>query len=276
MSRALSCLMGATALTLSNLAFAIDDRSCVEEHARGRELEQKGELLRARDAWKACSNDACPAIVREDCTKLADQTNGRIPTLRFRAVLPDGSDAAKVSFDVDGDGEMRELGSESIALDPGRHRFRFRAAGMLDASQELNLVAGETDRVVVIRFRSAARRATVTKPRAVPTQRDEPAAIPALGWVLGGVAVASLGVGTYFGLRGRGRESDLDGCAPDCTKSSYDDMHRDYVIADVSFVVAGVATGAALFFVLNRPSSSGSSRGKGRGATQTFSSGYLP
>jgi hypothetical protein len=275
MSRVLSCLMGAAALTLSNLAFAIDDQSCVEEHARGRELEQKGELLSARDAWKACSNDACPAIVREDCTKLADQTHARIPTLRFRAVLPDGSDAAKVSFEVDGDGKMRELGSEPIALDPGRHEFRFRAAGMVDATQQLNLVTGENDRVVVIRFRSSRRRAPVTKPRAITPEREKPAAIPALGWVFGGVAVASLGVGTYFGLRGRGKESDLDDCAPGCTKSGYDDMHRDYVVADVSFVIAGVATGAALFFVLNRPSS-GSSRGKGRGATLAFSSGFLP
>jgi hypothetical protein len=273
MSRAISGLMGAAVVSLSNLALAIDDQNCVEEHARGRALEQKGELLRARDAWKACSNDACPAIVREDCTKLADQAHARIPTLRFRAVLPDGSDATKVSFEVDGDGEMRELGSEPIALDPGRHVFRFRAAGMVDATQELNLVVGETDRVVVIRLRRTTKRAPVRSQRVGPREREEPATIPALGWVFGGVAIASVGVGTYFGLRGRGKESDLDDCAPTCTKAGYDDMHRDYLIADVSFVIAGAAAGAALFFVLDRPSSGSASTG--RLPRSSFSSGVL-
>lgn len=52
-----------------------------------------------------------------------------------------------------------------------------------------------------------------------------------------------------FGLLGRGVQS----CAPDCSQGQVNDLRRDYLIADVSWITGLVAAGAALYFALTAP-----------------------
>ena len=49
----------------------------------------------------------------------------------------------------------------------------------------------------------------------VSPSQDTGASQPALGWVLGGVGVLGLGVGTYFGLRASSKWSDVETACPE-------------------------------------------------------------
>ena len=70
--------------------------------------------------------------------------------------------------------------------------------------------------------------------------------------MLGGVAVAGLGSFGYFSLTGKSKQSDLeDSCAPRCSDEDYDNMQRNFVIADVSLGVALIAGGVATWLVLD-------------------------
>jgi hypothetical protein len=78
---------------------------------------------------------------------------------------------------------------------------------------------------------------------------DEAAPIPTATWVGAGVAVVGLISFSVFALSGNSKESDLDACKPACEdRSVYDDMQRDYLIADVSLAVSVVAAGVGAYF----------------------------
>jgi hypothetical protein len=48
----------------------------------------------------------------------------------------------------------------------------------------------------------------------------------------------------------------VQACAPDCSRAQVDDLRRDYVFADVSWMTALVAAGAAVYFALAAPPAS--------------------
>ena len=69
--------------------------------------------------------------------------------------------------------------------------------------------------------------------------------------MLGGVAAAGAISFAVFGIMGRNVQS----CAPNCAQSQVNDLRRDYVIADVSWITGLVAAGFALYFALAAPAS---------------------
>jgi hypothetical protein len=72
-------------------------------------------------------------------------------------------------------------------------------------------------------------------------------------WVAGGVTVVGLIAFSVFALSGNSKESDLDACKPACDdRSVYDDMQRDYLIADVSLAVSIVAAGVGAYFYFTK------------------------
>jgi hypothetical protein len=90
-----------------------------------------------------------------------------------------------------------------------------------------------------------ARPATVEKPSPIP-------------WIVGGVGVVALGVGTVFGLKAisnadDARENCPNGlCNDEAGQKAADDAHTQATISNVAFVLGGaaVATGVVLYFVL--------------------------
>jgi len=73
-------------------------------------------------------------------------------------------------------------------------------------------------------------------------------------YVLAGTGLATLASFTYFALRGRAQESDLESrCAPNCGRDEADAMQSKYLAADVSLGLAAVSLGAATYVYLSRP-----------------------
>jgi hypothetical protein len=64
-------------------------------------------------------------------------------------------------------------------------------------------------------------------------------------WILGGIGLASLGVGGGFGIAGLSQKSTLDECRPRCASSEVDTMQRSFLVGDVLMGVGIVSLGAA-------------------------------
>jgi tetratricopeptide (TPR) repeat protein len=101
---------------------------------------------------------------------------------------------------------------------------------------------------------------------AQPTDGVKPtsAGPPVLSYVLLGVGVVGIGVGSYFGLQAMSTKSDAEGLCPDlggkrtCPASANDTLSsnkRDAILADVGFGVgiAAVAVGGYLLFTGGKP-----------------------
>jgi len=96
---------------------------------------------------------------------------------------------------------------------------------------------------------------TQPSPAPAPAKAEHASPLP---WIVGGVGVAALGVGTYFGLRAISNADKARDLCPngDCNdpagKTAADDAHTQATISNVSFVLgaAAVATGVVLYFTL--------------------------
>jgi hypothetical protein len=85
--------------------------------------------------------------------------------------------------------------------------------------------------------------------------------LPAGFWIASGVGAAALTTGIVFAALGSGNQSDVEACAPSCgveQRDAYDAMQTQYLVADISFVVAAASAGVATWFFLTRDSSSAS------------------
>lgn len=101
----------------------------------------------------------------------------------------------------------------------------------------------------------SAPQSTAPPPSSAPAQSTHASPIP---WLVGGVGVAALGVGTVFGVMAM---SNADKARDTCPKgicneaegeTAADSAHTQATISNISFIVGGaaVATGVVLYFVL--------------------------
>jgi hypothetical protein len=79
-------------------------------------------------------------------------------------------------------------------------------------------------------------------------------------YTLGGVAIASIGVGAYFGYKGTQDAKDMGkskaegGCKPNCDQSDIDAAHTKLLVANVLFGVGGAAAvGALITYLVSKP-----------------------
>ena len=236
------------ALVLWAAPSAADARACIAANERGNELRWKSKLLAAKDEFLRCSEEACPKVVREECTELARKMAADVPTLVFAVTDADGRDATEVTLFVDGSPVPGSVGASAVPIDPGTHRLRFE--GPAGSAHELSLMArpGDKNRLVRVKLDGPS-----SAPEAIDAAGADGVAerpVPMISYVLGGVGAAALGSFALFGILGKLEQ----GCAPHCTADEVGSMRRDYAIADVSLGVAVLSLGAATVFYLARPS----------------------
>jgi hypothetical protein len=237
-------------LFVSRAAHADDEEACVASSERALAAVHRQSLLEARSALVACTAAGCPDIVRSSCQRRLVEVNAAIPAVVFEMKDAAGNDLAGVQISVDGSPLEAHADGAPVVLDPGKHSFRFQAAGRPTLQKEFVLRQGERDRRERILFESAAEKPPVSH-----------------GWSplqIGGVAAAALGVagiavGSIFGVKaGSDRSSELSACGSVCATASDQNNATSYrnaflgdsTISTVGFVAGGVllATGAILFF----------------------------
>jgi hypothetical protein len=232
--------------------------TCANEHERSQLLRNEGKLIQQREALRACSDQACPGIIRADCTTWLVEVEGKLPTLVFAAESSAG-DEPDVRVFMDGRLLTERLDGKSIVVDPGVHDFRFELARFPPKQLRALVREGEKERVIAVRFDEAPPTTPAQPPPPVQQKEDKPVVpgerpVPVVVYVLGGVAVVGAASATYFGLSMlKKRDDALDTCAPFCSQERVDEVKQTGLVADVSLGVAVVSAGAALYFYFTRP-----------------------
>lgn len=211
--------------------------------------ESRGRLHVARQFWRDAAelahatHDARESIARERLVEIEK----RIPTLSMRL------DVAAPGVKVSCDGVPASIGSP-FQVDPGAHEVVVTAPGRLTTSTAV--VVKESDRRVI----DLQVGAPVAAP--VPPTDGAPGSSPtrsALVWSLGGLSVASLAVGSWFGAQAIRRNDDSkrfcdvnNACQPEGLDLR-GDASRDARISTIAFGVGGAALAGALVVWLTAP-----------------------
>jgi hypothetical protein len=242
----LLALAAALAVLLVPASAGADETdACIQASDEGQVLRDQGRLLAARARFFACSREACPRIVRADCTAWLADADARIPTVVLGAQDVDGHDLAGVKVTLDGAPLADRLDGRAVPVDPGQHAFVFEhvsPAGRRSVALSALLREGELRRLLTARFPGPV-------PREEPRLRLTRGAVAAAA-VLGGVAVTG---GVLFAYLAATAKSDADHlratCAPGCNPADVNAIRTRLIGANV-LVGVGIASAAAGVAVL--------------------------
>jgi len=226
--------------------------SCATAYEQGQRLRKARHLMAARAQLVVCSDAACPAVLRDDCSRWLRDLDGSIPTVVLTARGENGLELSDVRVELDGKLLVTRLDGTPVQVDPGSRRFRFVRPDGSAVEKSVELDEGDRDQRVEAGFGGRASPAASMK-------ADESSSIPTATWVLGGIGLAALGGFAYFALDGRSKKSDLDGCSPRCDPDQVDRARRSFLIGDI-FLAVGVSAlaGATVVYTSQpRPPSTG-------------------
>jgi hypothetical protein len=237
--------------------------------------ERQGKLASAWEKYRAAASLA-RMDGRPDRQQSAEQKaaaiESRVPHLVFRmAGAPPPGLVIQGPSGVLGAGVL----DSAIPVDPGSYRITVSAPGYREWTSELLVREGESSTVAipalvavvpatvslpVVNAKIESKRASVEPAR--PPVREQPRSEIAL-WTVGGLSLAALGVGTYFGvgsLSAYGRAEDAcpthRGCSPEAMSDREEAQSKAWV-ANVSLGVGliGAAAGAWLWLGARRTDS---------------------
>jgi len=232
--------------------------ACIAAHEDAQALRTSKKPHAAREKFVACARAECPTVVRKECVEQLSLVEREAPTVAIDARDEGGNDTTAVKVFVDGAVVAERLTGGAIPVEPGEHAFRFEREGGKVLEQKVLVVEGDKNKKVVADFTALAPKPPAD---AATTPTAEPRKIPVASYVLGGVSLAALGSFTIFALSGKGEESDLaSSCGARCTDDQLSGVRRDYLIADISLVVA--VASAAVAVVLAWPALTGGSTAK--------------
>jgi len=273
----------ASLLAWASNAAAGELEMCVDSHTEGQVLENKGQLLEARAQFLFCVSDACPDVVRNECSALLQELEPKVPTVVLGASTPSGNDETTVDVFVDGTKFTDVLDGRAIPINPGQHVLEFRTADGRKTSKTVVIREGERARSIVVELAnpeppsvfgvdpppsaSEPKSSSIAEPNA--PARDDPTGEPPVdtdeefdwtnsytAYALWGVAAGALGAFIGLGLAGT---AEGDECTPNCTPDQVQSVQTKYNVADVMLGVsiASTAAGAYFFFFTDdAPSSS--------------------
>jgi hypothetical protein len=225
--------------------------------------EKRGKLATAWDLLhavvdKADASDERRAIAQD----LADKLDPRVPKLILRL----GPGAPKDTTTREGNATY---GSASfgvpLPMDPGKHELLVAAPGRAERTLTVELHEGETRNVAVVPgpllaapMESAAHGATPDVSDREQTAASAHSGSKTLGFVLGGVGVAGVGVAAVTGILALGKKSSADEECNDqlrtCSQAGKDADSAGRSLMTISTIgwVVGVAglAGAGAYFVL--------------------------
>jgi hypothetical protein len=211
---------------------------CADAYEATQRERAVGHLLVARTAGIFCAQSSCPDVLREDCAKWAAELGASIPSLVVEARGPSGELLSDVRVQADGALFSEHLDGRSREVDPGRHHFRFEAAGFVPVDRELVVLEGHE-----IQHLSVTLELEPRSPRPRP-------GLPAASFALAGVGALGLASFAYFGLSGNHKKNELSSCAPACDPAQRAPIQHDYLAADVSLGVSLVSLGVSAWLAL--------------------------
>lgn len=167
-------------------------------------------------------------------------------------VTRDGAEVADAAWGV------------AVAVDPGEYELTASAPGFEPWKSRVRIELGDAKQITIpalVRIVSATEAAAAS----VPAPRPESSSRKTWGWVVGGVGIASLAAGGYFGLRARSKESESAGkcdgleCSPEgleLNRQAIRSANAANALIPIGLIGAGIGT----WLILGAPSGSPTSR----------------
>jgi hypothetical protein len=229
--------------------------ACAASYEQAQTLRRATKLTLARAQLAACQQ-TCPAPLAQDCRTWTAEIDREMPAIVIMAVDRGGHPISKFTFDVDGESRDAPASPATVALDPGRHRVVVQV-GDERHSTDLKLATGER-RDLKVTFTAVEpvipphSRPAIKSSGAIRPDRAENARVPPAAWALGAIGVIGLGTGAVLGLKGQVDRNELRSrCAPTCGQDEVDAIGREWRIAAIAAAVGAVATGAAIWLVVD-------------------------
>ena len=241
---------------------------CVDASTQGQDLRRHGSLHAARDAFRTCSDAACPKIVRADCESRLDDVDKAMPTVVFEANDANGKPRT-ATVTMDGAPLANAFGGTPVEIDPGEHRFVFETQGRAPITRVVALDESDKGRRLSVTFEDPA--AAVSPTRGAPLR--------IAGIAVSSVALAGLVVGGVFGVLAFSTWGTVKGECATAAGCNYGNAapDRDRAIAfattsDVTFAIGGALAivGVSLFVMGVRLLPSAGPRVIGLSLVETF------
>jgi hypothetical protein len=225
---------------------------CATTAEAGMDARQDGRFADALEAFKSCADDACPAIVRNDCRTSLAELSEKGPRLSFR-VREGGKDVAGAEIKVGARVLTSDERTAGLLLNAGTHRVEVRA-GERRVGRDVVVAAGDGPRTIEIEISAPLAARDETPPQL------EVDPVPAI--VAGSIGLASLGVAGVLGVWSYVdfREYE-DTCMPSCDPDDVSASRARAVGADIALGIGLNAAVAAtiLFFAGPKIASEGTS-----------------
>ena len=245
-ARRLEFLVLAIGLAGTRPALADDKLVCVRAADVAQEQRTAGKLRDARASLHTCAREACPPLVRSDCTHWLSEVEATMPSIVLRAQGARGEDLSDVQVDLDGRRIADKLEGLPIEVDPGSHVLQWRSGGK-NARQDIVVHTAEKNRTVTLRVESGD--ALPAAPASDAPASDHRFRPSAAAWIFAGVAVAGAASFGYFGWRGSSEVRDMRSeCAGHCEENRVDAAYEKLLIGDISLGAAVVSAGIATYF----------------------------
>jgi hypothetical protein len=221
--------------------------------------EKQGKLALAWSTFK----EALVAAQRDGRTERIDFANQHIGKLEGRLAhlsvnLAASARAPGTIIYVDGAALAEQAWGIAMPVDPGKHVVRAEAPGKQPFETSVETAAGaDGEHVEIPALKDAAGGTTavggeVSEGSASPSK---PGSLRTVGWVLEGVGVVGIGVGSFFGLRAMSRWSDRkDNCVGGCNeaaKTAGDEASTAATISTIGFGVGLVSIGVGTYLLLS-------------------------
>jgi hypothetical protein len=230
---------------------------CAESYERAQYLRRETKLAAAREALLVCSQDACPAVVKNDCLPWLAEVERATPTIVVAVRDETGKDFVGAKFSIDG-GPMTVADGRPVSLDPGPHKLRAETSDGKFAEEQVLARLGEKNRsCTLILAKGVAPPHPIEKPITETPVEAAPDPSRTLPLVLAGVGVVALGTSVVFGVQAKSEADDVRSrCAPHCADSDLDGTRTKLLLSDIGLGIGVIALAAATYVWLTAPSSS--------------------
>lgn len=221
---------------------------CAAAYERAQELQRQEAMSAARKQLVIC-RDACPGLLKRDCTAWLKDVDALMPTLLIKPRDAAGRPIQGARVTVDG--ELLADGTSPttpLEVDPGERVLRFEHPDFVPAEVRVTLHGAERDREVVITlWPRAAAQSPATEPEARPAD-TEASGHRTSAYALGIGGLVALAAGGGIALTGSLRASELRGsCGPYCSQSDADGVVTLWRAGGAIAAVGAIATAVGTY-----------------------------
>jgi hypothetical protein len=192
-----------------------------------------------------------------DATKLAEYKAkvAELDRLVPRATLKLENHPEVTDVRLDGKSIPRAEWAAPVPIDPGEHVFQFSGTGKQDLEKRINVRESETITVEIDPLIDASAGQGAAAGGGDVSTKD--GSSPTLGYILGGVGIAAIGVGTITGIVAINHKSTADDRfdrRDPAFKDSDDAASTMALVSTISWVVGLVGVGAGTYLILTHDS----------------------